>query len=127
MAFPLIAVFNVIGCVAISFAFGWKLTLVTMFSAFPLIFIAGFMRIRYEIQFEKLNALVFAESSQFAAEAIGAFRTVTSLTLEDTITDRYAGLLRDHVRNAYIKARLSTLIFAASDSIDLLGMALCFW
>ena len=127
MALPLIAVFSLTGCVAISFAFGWKLTLVTMFSALPLVFLAGFMRLRYEIQFEKLNAAVFAESSQFAAEAIGAFRTVTSLTLEDTITERYAVLLREHVRTAFLKARLATLIFAASDTIDLLCMALCFW
>lgn len=127
MCFPLIALFNVTGCIAISFAFGWKLTLVTMFSALPLIFIAGFVRIRYEVQFEKLNAMVFAESSQFAAEAIGAFRTVTSLTLEDTITDRYASLLQGHVKNAFKKARLATLIFSASDSIDLLCMALCYW
>ena len=127
MAMPLIAVFNVVGCVAISFAFGWKLTLVTMFSAFPLIFVAGFMRIRYEIQFEKLNAAVFADSSQFASEAIGAFRTVTALTLEDTITDRYALLLRGHIKDAFMKARLATLIFATSDCIDFLCMALCFW
>jgi len=127
MSMPLISVFNVIGCVAISFAYGWKLTLVTMFSALPLIFVAGFVRVRYEIQFEKLNALVFAKSSQFAAEAIGAFRTVTSLTLEDTITDRYAKLLQGHVMDAFKKARLATLIFAASDSIDLLCMALAFW
>lgn len=68
MAFPLIAVFNVLGCIAISFAFGWKLTLVTVFSALPVIVSAGFMRVRFEIQFEKLNAAVFAESSQFASE-----------------------------------------------------------
>lgn len=68
MAFPLIAVFNVLGCIAISFAFGWKLTLVAMFSALPVIVLAGFMRVRFEIQFEKLNAAVFAESSQFASE-----------------------------------------------------------
>ena len=70
MAFPLIAVFNVLGCIAISFAFGWKLTLVTMFSALPVIVFAGFMRVRFELQFEKLNAAVFADSSQFASEVI---------------------------------------------------------
>jgi ATP-binding cassette, subfamily B (MDR/TAP), member 1 len=127
MCFPLIALFNVTGCIAISFAFGWKLTLVTMFSGLPVIFVAGFIRVRYEVQFEKLNAQVFAESSQFASEAIGAFRTVTSLTLEDTITNRYDTLLRGHVRNAFNKARFATLIFSASDSVDLLCMALCFW
>ncbi|KMO99861.1 LOW QUALITY PROTEIN: lipid A export ATP-binding/permease protein msbA [Coccidioides immitis RMSCC 2394] len=96
MAFPLISLFNIFGCIAISFAFGWKLTLVSVFSAFPLIILAMFVRVRYELRFERLNAAVFAESSQFASEAIGAFRTVTSLTLEDSINQRYAALLRSH-------------------------------
>lgn len=127
MAFPLISVFNVIGCVSVAFSFGWKLTLVAIFSAFPLIILAMFIRVRYEIQFEKLNAAVFESSSQFASEAISAFRTVTSLTLEDTITTRYSTLLQDHVEKAFLKARFATLIFAASDSIELPCMALCFW
>jgi len=70
---------------------------------------------------------VFAESSQFAAESIGAFRTVTSLTLEDMICHRYGVLLQDHVNKAFRKGRFSTLVFAASDSIPLLCMALAFW
>jgi ABC-type multidrug transport system fused ATPase/permease subunit len=127
MALPLVAVFNVMGCIAISFYFGWKLTLVTMFSALPIILIAGFVRVRYEVQFEKMNAAVFAESSKMAAEAISAFRTVASLTLEDTMIDRYSKMLRNHVRKAFLKARFATLILAASDSLELLCMALCFW
>lgn len=89
--------------------------------------LAGFFRVRYEIQFEALNQAVFAESSKFAAEAIGAFRTVTGLTMEEMIARRYEMLLQDHVKKAFIKARWSTFIFAASDSVQLLCMALAFW
>ena len=71
--------------------------------------------------------LVFADSSQFAAEAFGAFRTVTALTLEDMICDRYAALLREQVNGARRKARFSTLVFAFSDSIVFPCMALTFW
>ena len=127
MAFPLISVFNVLGCLAISFSFGWKLTLVALFSAFPVIIGSCFVRTRYEVKFEKLNAAVFAESSQFASEAIGAFRTVTSLTLEDTITERYSKLLKNHVHAAFHKAKYASLIVALSDSLELPCMALCFW
>jgi ABC-type bacteriocin/lantibiotic exporter with double-glycine peptidase domain len=127
MALPLVAVFNVMGCIAISFYFGWKLTLVTMFSASPIIIVAGFVRVRYEVQFEKMNAAVFAESSKMAAEAISAFRTVASLTLEDMMIDRYSKMLGNHVRKAFLKARFATLILAGSDSLELLCMALCFW
>jgi ABC-type multidrug transport system fused ATPase/permease subunit len=128
MALPMISVFNILGCIAISFAFGWKLTLVAIFSAFPLIIGAMFVRVRYEVQYDKMNAAVFAESSQFASEAINAFRTVTSLTLEDTITEvRYATLLQNHVKAAFRKGTYASLVLSLSDSLELPCMALCLW
>ncbi|KAL2064897.1 hypothetical protein VTL71DRAFT_4037 [Oculimacula yallundae] len=127
MAMVLAAIFSLLGCIIIAFVFGWKLTLVTVFVAMPVIMLAGFFRVRYEIQFEALNQAVFAESSKFAAEAIGGFRTVTGLTMEEMIARRYEMLLQDHVHKAFIKARWSTFVFAASDSVQLLCMALTFW
>ncbi|KAK6842797.1 ABC transporter transmembrane region [Apiospora arundinis] len=127
MAMVFNSIFIVIGCLAISYAFGWKLALVAMFVTMPLGIAAGYFRLRYELEFEKMNAAVFAESSKFAAEAIGAFRTVASMTLEDTITTRYDKLLSGHVAKAYKKARWSTLIFALSDSLGLGCSALIFW
>jgi len=127
MAFVVISVLNVVGCLVISFYFGWKLTLITLCSSMPLIIAAAFFKIRYETQFEKLNNEVFAESAKFAAEAIGAFRTVSALTLEDTIIKRYDKLMHDHIRNAWLKASWTTLIFAMADSISLLCMAFVLW
>lgn len=125
--FPLISVFNIIGCVSISFAFGWKLAAVTFFAAMPFLFFSAFMRIRYEIKFETLNAAVYADSSKFATEAVRAFRTVTALTMEDTILERYSNLLKDQRQKAIRKAWYATLIFAFSDSVELCAMALAFW
>jgi ABC-type multidrug transport system fused ATPase/permease subunit len=119
--------FTLIGALAIAYAFGWKLALVATTVTAPLGLLAGYYRFKYELEFEKMNSAVFAESSQFAAEAIGAFRTVASLTLEDTITDRYAVLLRGHVGAAFRKAIWRTLVFASSDSISLAVQALIFW
>lgn len=70
---------------------------------------------------------VFSESSKWAAESIGAFRCVSSLTLEDVIIERYKKLLDGHVVSAYRKARWTTLIFALSDSLALACQALIFW
>jgi ATP-binding cassette, subfamily B (MDR/TAP), member 1 len=126
-AFPIISIFQMTGCIAISFAFGWKLTLVTLLSAMPVLFLANFMRIRHELQFEAMNAEVFASSSKFAAEAVAAFRTVTSLVMEDSIIDKYSGLLQKQTRTAFRKALYATLIFAFSDSVELCAMALAFW
>jgi len=127
MGFVLISVLNVVGCLAISFAFGWKLTAVALATSLPIVLAAGFFRIRYETQFEAANKLVFAESAKFATESIGACRTVAALTLEDNITSRYEVLLDEHVRDAFKKARFSTLIFSGSDSMPLLCMAFVLW
>lgn len=127
MTFVLISVLNVIGCLAISFAFGWKLTLATVCTTMPIILGAAFWRVRYERQFEQMTNRVFAESAKFATEAIGAFRTVSSLTLEDAICARYEKLLQDHIKKGLMKASMSTLILSISDSIALLCMAFVLW
>ena len=127
MAFVIISILNVVGCLAIAFYFGWKLTLVTLCSSMPLIFGAAFFRVQYETKFEKMNNEVFAESATFATESIGAFRTVSALTLEDAICARYEVLLRDHVRNSFGKSSWTTIVFAMADSIALLCMAFVLW
>lgn len=125
--FPIISICSMIGCIAIAFAFGWKLSLVTVFAALPCVFLAAFMRIRYELEFEALNAEVYAGSSQFAAEAINAFRTVSALTMEASILNRYSNLLKQQQSKAFRKAWLATMVFAFSDSVELCAMALTFW
>ncbi|KAH6617221.1 hypothetical protein F5144DRAFT_596273 [Chaetomium tenue] len=127
MAFVAISILNIVGCLAIAFYFGWKLTIVTLCSSMPLIIGAAFFRIRHERQFEKMNDEVFAESAKFATESIGAFRTVSALTLEDTITRRYKTLLREHINKAFWKSSWTTLVFAAADSVVLLCMAFVLW
>ena len=127
MAIVIISIFNIAGCISISFCFGWKLTLLATGASMPVILAAGFFRIRYETQFEKMNYEVFAESSKFASESIGAFRTVSSLTLETDICNRYETLLQNHTKKAFHNAKFSTLVFAISDSISLLCMALVLW
>src|SRR4051794_24027698 len=74
-----------------------------------------------------MYAAVFAESSAWASESIGAFRTVCSLTLEDVICTRYEELLHRHVVEAYKSARWRSFIFALSDSMALGCQALIFW
>ncbi|PVH85767.1 ABC transporter-like protein [Cadophora sp. DSE1049] len=127
MAFVVISIFNTLGCLVLSFHFGWKLTLAAVITSMPIILAAGFFRFRFETQFEKMNYAVFAESSKFATESIGAFRTVSSLTLESEICGRYQKLLEEHIWNAFRKAGISTLVFALSDSIPLLCMAFVLW
>ncbi|KAK4136489.1 P-loop containing nucleoside triphosphate hydrolase protein [Trichocladium antarcticum] len=123
----LIGLFSLIGALAISFAYGWKLALVALCVTVPLGILAGYFRVRYELQFNAMNEAVFQESSKFGAESIGAFRTVSALVMEDSICARYQRLLDGHVTKAFKKARWTTLIFAFADSVSLGCQALIFW
>lgn len=127
MGFFYIAIFSMFANILLSLIIGWKLALVALSAALPLVFTAGYYRVRFELKFEKMNAAVFAESSQFASEAFGAVRTVTSLTLEDMICARYSKLLDQHVRRSERKSRWTAFVFAISDSVGMLCMALAFW
>ena len=126
-AFPMISTFSMLGCILIAFIFGWKLSLVAVFAALPCTFLAAFMRIKYELHFEAMNAEVYSDSSQFAAEAIEAFRTISALTMEDSVLDRYLRLLKQQQKKAFRKAWYATLVFAFSDSVEICAMALTFW
>ncbi|KAH7116907.1 ABC transporter-like protein [Dendryphion nanum] len=127
MAMVGISVFNVIGCMTISLYFGWKFALVIIFATMPIILASGYYRVRHEVKFESRNNEVFEESAKFATEAIKAIRTVASLTLEGAICRKYDELLNDHITKSLREARLSTVVFAASDSLVLICMAFALW
>ncbi|KAM4054808.1 ABC transporter [Hirsutella rhossiliensis] len=127
MASVYIAVFNLCGSIAIAFAFGWKLALVACCVVMPISIATAYWRFKYEIEFDKMNNEVFAESSKFASESIGAYRTVTSLTLEGPTCERFEKLCRGHVAKAFRKARWVSLLFALSDSTTMACQALVFY
>jgi len=117
----------VVGCIIISLIFSWKLGVVALCVTMPIMLSSGFWKYRHEVQFDQMNSSVFAESSQFATEAIGAIRTVSALTMEDTITERYSKLLADHVQAAHTKALWTSGLYGFVDSAGLGCQALIFW
>ncbi|GKU21898.1 unnamed protein product [Fusarium langsethiae] len=121
------SVFTIVGCLIISLTFGWKLGLVGLCVTVPIMMVSGFWKFRHELQFDQMNAAVFAESSQFASEAIGAMRTVSSLTMESAINNRYKQLLDDHVEAARRKAQWTAVIFGFAKSATLGCQALILW
>ncbi|KAM0434503.1 hypothetical protein ACHAPT_003599 [Fusarium lateritium] len=127
MASVYVAIFNVLGSIAIAFAFSWRLAIVACCVVLPVMLVSTYWRFKYELDFEKMNNEVFAESSKFASESIGAFRTVTALTLEDSICERYENLLKEHVVSAFKKARWVSIIFGFSDSASMACQALIFY
>ena len=127
MCMVYIGLFNIVGSTTIALVFAWKLALVAICVVFPINIIASFYRFRNEVRFDRMNGLVFAESSKFASESIGAFRTVTALTLEQPICQRFERLCHQHVLGAYKKARWVTPIFGFADSSTLACNSLIFY
>ncbi|KXH45966.1 ABC transporter [Colletotrichum simmondsii] len=127
LAMLLSGVFTVLGCVIIALIFGWKLGLVAMFITMPIMLGAGLWKYRHEVQFDKMNMAVFGESSQFATEAIGAIRTVSSLGMESTINARYEKLLNGHILEARRKAQWTAALYGFADSVSLGCQALVFY
>ncbi|KAL1853122.1 hypothetical protein Daus18300_011950 [Diaporthe australafricana] len=127
MAAMLVSFINVLGCVAISLAFGWKLALAAFGTSMPVIIFATVYRIRHERKLDAMGAVVFAESAAFAAESIAAMRTVSSLTMEASVCKRYDEVLRKHVKDSLREGVLSIWLFSFSDSIALLCMAFVLW
>ncbi|RPA92601.1 P-loop containing nucleoside triphosphate hydrolase protein [Choiromyces venosus 120613-1] len=123
----LISIMSILGCCILALCIGWKLALVCICAALPFLFFAGLIRIRIEVGFAKDTAEVFEESAQFASEAVGAFRTVSSLIMEQSIRNRYDMLLKGHVKKSFKKTALASVIFSASENTSLLATALCFW
>lgn len=126
-AMVLISFFGLIGCTVIALLFHWKFALVVIGSSMPIILAGGWYRVRHEVMFEVRNNEVFAESARFATEAIGAIRTVASLTLEKSICRKYQELLGEHIYKSSKEAKLRGMVFAASDSLVLLCIAFALW
>jgi ATP-binding cassette, subfamily B (MDR/TAP), member 1 len=123
----LVAVAAILGLVIISLSHGWKLALVTICSAFPLVITAGMVRMRFEQKLDKASEKIFAESSKFISEAVSAFRTVSSLTLETKIVSEYESLLTGQVGKAFRHTAASMILLSLSESVTLAGGALVFW
>lgn len=123
----LIVIVNLISCTILALATQWKLALVALFGCLPALFLAGFARMRLEMKSQDRNAKLYLESARFASEAVGAIRTVSSLTLETKVYDSYAERLKGPVSRSYKHTLISMILFGLCESIDLAAMALAFW
>ncbi|KAG0643187.1 P-loop containing nucleoside triphosphate hydrolase protein [Tuber brumale] len=127
IGFSIMSVVTLCGSCILSLILGWKLAIVCICSVVPLLIIAGYVRVKIEMGFVKDNMKVFGDSAAFATEAVGAYRTVSSLVMEEDIRRRYADLLSSHVKRILKRTLYSSILYSASESLTILATALCFW
>jgi ATP-binding cassette subfamily B (MDR/TAP) protein 1 len=127
LALILLVLFNVMGCCILSLVVGWELALPVIALGVPLLFGAGYFRMRMEMSNQDRVTAIYQEAARFASEAVGAIRTVSSLALEHKVIDGYEKRLSQSAKLEIRHKLLSMLLFAFSESISLAVSAFSFW
>lgn len=117
---------TLIGSLLLSIVIGWKLALVTA-SAIPVLLGCGYLRFAVLAALSSRTKKASAASASYACEAVSAIKTVASLTREEGIIAQYKASLATQIRASMRSVVGSAVLYAASQSITYLCMALGFW
>ncbi|KAL7944075.1 P-loop containing nucleoside triphosphate hydrolase protein [Trichoderma barbatum] len=109
-----------------SVAIGWKLSLVCL-STMPALLACGFYRFWILAHFQQRSKAVYASSASFATEAVSSMRTVAALTREVGVLGEYREALKAQQQRSLVSVFKSSILFAASQSLIFLCLALGFW
>lgn len=127
VALVLISVIGVFSCCVIALAYGWRLGVVIIFAGLPPLLGAGYARIRVEGNMEDRIAKNFSASASIASEAIAAIRTVSSLSIERSVLEKYNAELEEAITLSRRPTMLVMLAFAFTQGIEYAFQALGFW
>jgi ATP-binding cassette subfamily B (MDR/TAP) protein 1 len=117
---------TLVGGIIIGLCYAPLLALVGM-GCIPLVISAGYIRLRVVVLKEEKVKKWYSASAQLASEATGAVRTVASLTREDDVDRLYSESLQTPFNISARTAYTSQLLYAASQGITFLAMALVFY
>jgi ATP-binding cassette, subfamily B (MDR/TAP), member 1 len=117
---------TLVASIVLSLAIGWKLALVCI-SAIPVLIGCGYLRFSMLSKFARRSKLAYEGSAAYACEATNAIRTVASLSREDDVWSKYCQSLKlQEKKNASAVIKSATL-YACSQSLVFLCVALGFW
>ncbi|KAF9889764.1 GTPase-activating protein [Aspergillus nanangensis] len=122
----LIVTVNLVASITIAIIMGWKLGLVCL-SAVPVLLLCGFTRVWILSKFQHRAKQAYQKSASTACEAAAAIHTVVSLTMEQVLVRRYEAQLLRQLRGDLPFIVKSALLYASSQALPYLCMALGFW
>ncbi|KAH8803203.1 P-loop containing nucleoside triphosphate hydrolase protein [Xylogone sp. PMI_703] len=117
---------TLIVAIVLSISLAWKLALVCI-STIPVLLACGFLRFWLLARFQQRAKKAYEKSASFACEATSAIRTVASLTREHDVLKQYHDALATQERKSLISVLKSSSLYAASQSLIFLCVALGFW
>jgi ATP-binding cassette subfamily B (MDR/TAP) protein 1 len=117
---------TLIAAITLSVAIAWKLALVCT-ATIPILLACGFLRFWLLARFQQRAKKAYEKSASYACEATSAIRTVASLTREQDVLDHYIEALNIQAGKSLKSVLNSSLLYAASQSLMFLCVALGFW
>jgi len=117
---------TLVAACALSIAIAWKLALVCI-ATIPILLGCGFFRFFLLAQFQRRAKKAYEKSASYACEATSAIRTVASLTREDDVLQHYKDALNSQAKTSLESVLKTSLLYAASQSLMFLCVALGFW
>ncbi|KAG2413505.1 multidrug resistance protein [Aspergillus terreus] len=117
---------NLVASIVVAIAMGWKLGLVCV-STVPVLLLAGFLRFWVLGELQRRSKRAYQTSASSACEAAAAIRTVVSMTMEGVLLERYQTQLQQQLRGDLIFLVKSSMLYASSQALPYLCMALGFW
>lgn len=117
---------TLVAAMVVSLAIGWKLALVCV-STIPVLLVCGFLRFWMLARFQQRSKKAYENSAGFACEATAAIRTVASLTREQDVWQKYHQQLVDQNTSSLRSVLKSSSLYASSQSLTFLCIALGFW
>ncbi|KAL0565464.1 hypothetical protein V5O48_016559, partial [Marasmius crinis-equi] len=117
---------TLVGGIVVGLIFAWKLGLVIL-ACTQLLITTGYTRLRVVVLKDQANKKAHAGSAQLACEAAGSIRTVASLTREEDCLQLYSSSLEEQLRKSNRTALWSNALYALSQAMIFLVIALVFW
>lgn len=117
---------TLIAAIVLSCSIGWKLALVCT-ATIPILLACGFLRFWMLARFQNRAKKSYETSASYACEATAAIRTVASLTREEDVWEHYHQSLVDQGKRSLQSILRSSTLYAASQSLTFLCIALGFW
>lgn len=117
---------TLIAAICLSIAVAWKLALVCI-ATIPVLLACGFFRFWLLAQFQRRAKKAYEKSASYACEATSAIRTVASLTRENDVLKHYEDSLNAQAKKSLESVLKSSLLYASSQSLVFLCLALGFW
>ncbi|CAK7240170.1 MAG: GTPase-activating protein [Sporothrix thermara] len=117
---------TLVSALVVSIIIGWKLALVCT-ATIPILLGCGFFRFWMLAHYRERAKKAYDSSASYASEAITAIRTVASLTREEDVLSHYRQSLAEQLQTSTKSVVKSSLLYAASQSLTFLVLALGFW